>query len=249
MKLTHTKLLLENKTSILENVKQAKQYVGSGKLSQDELKTLIDIDPSPTRKYVGWMAKQWVNKNVTDINVLRNTIEEFNTFLEKGKAKTKDINQFKSFKDLASEVDQINKSGEGISVKDLESDYDTIIDNSDLLIMSPHTHEASRKLGLSYFSFRDCGDGTKDSSWCTTYKAPDHFNDYYYSHNVTFYYIKVKSQDLINQLKKEFPQRWETLIVVALAVLENGQIDGYDGLDNQMNSNTIQKYTKIIGIS
>lgn len=249
MKLTYTKLLLENKTFIIENVKQAKQYADSGKLSQDELKTLIDIDPSPTRKYVGWMAKQWINKNVTDIDVLRNTIEEFNTFLEKGKAKTKDINQFKSFEDLASEVDQINKSGKGISVKDLESDYDTVIDNSDLLIMSPHTHEASRKLGLSYFAFRDCGDGKKDSAWCTTYKAPDHFNDYYYSRNVTFYYIKVKSQNLIDQLKKEFPKRWKNLIVVALVVLENGQIDGYDGLDKQMNNETIQKYIKIIGIS
>jgi hypothetical protein len=249
MKLIYTKLLLENKTFIIENVKQAKQYADSGKLSQDELKTLIDIDPSPTRKYVGWMAKQWINKNVTDIDVLRNTIEEFNTFLEKGKAKTKDINQFKSFEDLASEVDQINKSGEGISVKDLESDYDTVIDNSDLLIMSPHTHEASRKLGLSYFAFRDCEDGRKDSTWCTTYKAPDHFNDYYYSRNVTFYYVKIKSQNLIDQLKREFPKRWKNLIVVALAVLENGQIDGYDGLDKQMNNETIQKYTKIIGIS
>jgi hypothetical protein len=249
MKLIHAKLLLENKTFIIENVKQAKQYVKSGKLSQDELKTLIDIDPTPTRKYVGWMAKQWINKNVTDIDVLRNTIEEFNTFSKKGKAKTKDIYRLKTFQDLASEVDQLNKSGEGISAKELESDYDTIIDNSDLLIMSPHTHEASRKLGLSYFSFRDCGDGTKDSSWCTTYKAPDHFNSYYYSANVTFYYIKIKSRDLINQLKKAFPKRWETLIVVALVVLNDGQIDGYDGLDKQMNSSTIKKYTKIIGIS
>lgn len=249
MKLTHTKLLLENKSFIIENVRQAKQYVGSGKLSQDELKTLIDIDPSPTRKYVGWMAKQWVNKNVTDIDVLRNTIEEFNTFLKKGKTKTKDIYQIKTFKDLASEVDQINQSGEGVSVKDLESDYDVVIDNSNLLIMSPHTHEASRKLGLSYFAFRDCGDGTKDSSWCTTYKAPDHFNDYYYSNNVTFYYIKVKSQDLIDQLKAEFPKRWERLVVVALAVFEDGKIDGYDGLDKQMGSSTIKKYNKIIGIS
>ena len=230
MKLTNSILLLENKSSILENVKQAKQYVSSGKLTQDELKTLVDIDPTPTRKYVGWMAKQWINKQVTDIDELRNTIEEFNTFLNKGKSKTKDIYQIKTFKALKDEVEQINQSGEGISVKDLESDYDTVIDNSDLLIMSPHTHEASRKLGLSQFAFRDCGDGSKDSSWCTTYKAPDHFNDYYYSSNVTFYYIKVKSQEMVNQLQKAFPKRWKNLIVVALAVLENGEIDGYDGM-------------------
>jgi hypothetical protein len=249
MKLKHSKLLTENKHSILENVKQAKQYVSSGKLTQDELKTLIDIDPSPTRKYVGWMAKQWVNKLVTDIDDLRNTIEEFNTFLEKGKAKTKDIYQIKTFKALADEVDQINKSGDGVSVKDLESDYDTVTDDSNLLIMSPHTHEASRKLGLSKFAFRDCGDGSKDSSWCTTYSAPDHFNDYYYSSNVTFYYIKVKSQQMVKQLKKSFPKRWKNMVVVALAVYEDGEIDGYDGLDKQIKAKDIKKYTNIIGIS
>lgn len=249
MKLKHSKLLTENKHSILENIKQAKQYVQSGKLSDDELKTLIDIDPTPTRKYVGWMAKQWVTKQVTDIDDLRNTIEEFNTFLEKGKTKTKDIYQIKTFKSLQDEVDSINQSGEGVSVKDLESDYDTVLDNQDLLIMSPHTHEASRKLGLSQFAFRDCGDGSKDSSWCTTYKAPDHFNDYYYTNNVTFYYIKVKSENMISQLKKSFPKRWKNLIVVALAVLENGQIDGYDGLDKQIKPNDIKTYTDIIGIS
>ena len=249
MKFNNSKLIKENKHSILENVKQAKQYVDSGKLTQDELKTLIDIDPTPTRKYVGWMAKQWVNKQVTDTDDLRNTIEEFNTFLEKGKTKTKDIYQIKSFKDLASEVDQINQSGEAVSVKDLESDHETVLDNSDLLIMIPHTHEASRKLGLSQFAFRDCGDGSKDSSWCTTYKAPDHFNDYYYQQNVTFYYIKVKSQQMIEQLKKAFPNRWKNMIMVALAVLDNGKMDGYDGLDKQIKKSDIKTYTDIIGIS
>ncbi len=249
MKFSNSKLIKENKHSILENVKQAKQYVDSGKLTQDELKTLIDIDPTPTRKYVGWMAKQWANKQVTDTDDLRNTIEEFNTFLEKGKTKTKDIYQIKSFKDLASEVDQINQSGEAVSVKDLESDHETVLDNSDLLIMIPHTHEASRKLGLSQFAFRDCGDGSKDSSWCTTYKAPDHFNDYYYQKNVTFYYIKVKSQQMIEQLKKAFPNRWKNMIMVALAVLDNGKMDGYDGLDKQIKKSDIKTYTDIIGIS
>jgi hypothetical protein len=248
MKLKHTPLILENKSNILENVKQAKQYVQAGKLSEDDLKKIIEIDPTPTRKFVGWLAKIWITEK-PDIDDLRNTIEEYNTFLEKGKVKTKDINQFKSFNELYSEVDQLNKTGEGISVKDLESDYDTIIDNSDLLIMSPHTHEASRKLGLSYFAFRDCGDGGKDSSWCTTYKAPNHFNDYYYSNNVTFYYIKVKSKQMIDQLKQSFGKRWERMVVVALAVLQNDKIDGYDGLDKQITNSDIKKFTDIIGIS
>jgi hypothetical protein len=247
MKLTYPKLLKENKSYILENVKQGKQYVAQGKLSEDDLKKLIEIDPTPTKKYVGWMSKIWVTEK-PDIDNLRNTIEEYNTFLNKGKAKTKDINQFKSFKDLYAEVDSINQSGEGTSIKDLENDYETIIDTPDLLIMSPHTHEASRKLGLSKFQFRDCKDG-KDSAWCTTYKAPDHFNDYYYTSNVTFYYIRVKSPELINKLKEAFPKKYKQLEVVALAVLDNGQIDGYDGLDKQMSKKEIDTFTNIIGIS
>jgi len=249
MKFNFSKLLIENKHSILENIRQAKQYVESGKLTQEELKILTDIDPSPTRKYVGWMAKQWAEKQITDIDDLRNTIEEFNTLLEKGKTKTKDIYQIKSFKALQDEVGQINNSGENISTRELESDYDTVLENSDLLIMSPHTHEASRKLGLSQFAFRDCGDDGKDSSWCTTYKAPDHFNDYYYTNNVTFYYVKVKSQQMINQLQDKFPKTWKNLVVVALAVLDNGNIDGYDGLDKQISKGNIKEYTDIIGIS
>ena len=114
--------------------------------------------------------------------------------------------------------------------------------------MSPHTHEASRKLGLSKFQFRDC-EGGKDSAWCTTYKAPDHFNDYYYTRNVTFYYIRVKSPELINKLKEAFPKQYKELEVVALAVLDNGQIDGYDGLDNQISEKNINTFTNIIGIS
>lgn len=249
MNLPKAQLLYENKFQILENIKQAKQYISQGKLTQEELKKFVEIDPSPTRKYVGWMAKQFVLRNVPDIDELRNTIEEFHTFSEAGKSKTKDIYRIKTFKELKDEVDELNKTGASISVKDLENDYDTIIDNSDLLIMSPHTHEASRKLGLSHFAYRDCGNGKKDSSWCTTYKAPNHFNDYYYKHNVTFYYIKVRSKSMMNQLKDEFRTKWKNFTVVALAVLEDNKIDGYDGLDRRMGKSQIDKFTNIIGIS
>ena len=246
MKFINPKLLRENKITILENVKLGKQYVQQGKLSEEDLKKLLEIDPTPQKKYVGWMSKIWITEK-PDLDDLRNTVEEYNTFVDKGKAKTKDINQFKSFKALHDEVDQINQSGEGVSVKDLDSDYDTLVNNDRLLIMSPHTHEASRKLGLSHFAFRNCGGG-KDSAWCTTYKAPDHFNSYYYKHNVTFYYIKVKSPELIQKLKEAFPSRYRELKVVALAVLGNGKIDGYDGLDKQMREKDIKTFTDIIGI-
>jgi hypothetical protein len=253
MKLSKSKLLKENKNYILENVKLAKVYVSQGKLSENELKKLIEIDPTPTLKYVDWMSKVWVNeKPKPDFDDLRNKIEEYNTFVKRDKTEKKDINRFENFADLKTEIDYLNSIGAGKSVKDLESDWEFVgdynLENKNLLIMCPHTHEASRKLGLSYFAYRSCGDGRKDSAWCTTYKAPDHFTSYYYNHNVTFYYVKVKSEDLMEKIKKEFPNRYKELQIVALAVLDNGKIDGYDGLDKQLSSSDVKKYTSIIGI-
>ena len=240
-------LLKENRQSILENVKQAKQYVQAGTLSEEDLKTLIQIDPTPTRKFVGWMAKIWITEK-PDLNDLSNTIGEYTALLEKGKAETKDIYQFKSFLDLQSEVGKINQSGEGVSNKELESDYDIVTNNADLLIISPHTHQASRKLGLSHFAFRDC-EGVKDSKWCTAYKAPDEFHRYYYKLNITFYYVKIKSPQMILKLKKIFSDNWQSMVVTALLVYPNGTIEGFDGLDMMISKENLTKYINIIGIS
>lgn len=245
MNLKGLKFIKENVDLIKESVKQGKMYVDQGKLSKEDLETLIKGSPDP--KYVGWMSKIWINQK-PDMDDLRNTVEEFDTFTKKGKSKIKDINQFKSFEDLKSEVNRINQSGEAVSTKDLESDYETLVDNDRMLIMVPHTHEASRKLGLSYFSFRNCKGGGKDSAWCTTYKAPDHFDDYYYNNGVTFYYIRVRSKELIEKLKKAFPKKYKEFEVVALAVLPNKKIDGYDGLDKQMSPSEIKTYKTILGL-
>jgi hypothetical protein len=241
---------------LVENKKQAQLYVDQDKLSLDDFNKLLDADPSKQKKYVGWMAKQWITKvGEFDIDDLRNTVEEYDVFLNKGKAKTKDINAFKTFEDLAAEVKELNDTGAGLSQAELESDYDLIIDDNDKLIMRPNTHEASRKLGLTTFKYRDCGDGRKDSEWCTTYKAPDHWNKYYLKDSITFYYILIKSDELMQKLKKELPRageaRAEHMRVVALAVLPDGQFDAYDGLDKRFDSGTsqtnIKKFIKIIG--
>jgi hypothetical protein len=54
---------------------------------------------------------------------------------------------------------------------------------------------------------------------------------------------------MISQLKQAFPKRWQNLVVTALAVMGNGKIDGYDGLDKQIKQKDIQTYTNIIAIS
>jgi hypothetical protein len=244
------------KCLFLENKKQAMVMVQKGSLSQEDLDNIINADPSPTKKYTGWLAKQWVQGNVQDIDTLRNNIEEFDAFEKRGKTTKKDIYQYANFKELEDEVHRLNNSVEGMSNKDLQEDYEVVRDDENLFVAVPHTHEASRKLGLSKFAYRKCEQG-KDSAWCTTYKAPDHFNDYYYKNNVTFYYILVKSEKIRNELKQNGfgPQ----FTVAAIAVLSDDMsnrarskgydnMDGYDGLDKQFKGKKLANYLEIIGL-
>ena len=236
---------------IQENRKQAKELVVQGKLSPTDFEEIVRIDPSPTKKYTGWLARQWVNKTtsgIQSIDNLRNTIEEYDAFVTSGKAKTKDIFQFKSFVDLKKEVDELNASGVE-SKSELRDDYEIVTDDDKVLIAVPHSHEASRYLGLSKFTYRDCEGGGKDSAWCTTYKAPDHFHNYYYKQGITLYYIKVKNESIINALKTAFPDKEGAMVVVALLVNKNGKLfDGYDANDNQLNTKQIATFRQIVGI-
>ncbi len=249
--------LITSNVFIHESRKFAKDLVRQNKLSADIFKKIEDIDPTKTKKFMGWMSKQWNLKNVTDIDELRNTIEEFNNFLERKKTKYSDIYQYKTFKDIKDDVDHLNTIG-SVSNSELERDYEVVQDDSDLYIAVPHTHEASRKLGLSKFAFRECGDGGgKDSAWCTTYKAPNHFNDYYYTHNVTFYYVLVKNDKIKEELNDAgYGPEFYT---VALALLSDehsekakakglSNIDAYDGNDHQFKGEKLNKYLNIIGL-
>lgn len=250
------KNLIKSSIILQESRKYAKELVRQNKISPDIFKKIEDIDPTKTKKFMGWMAKQWSLKNVADIDELRNTIEEFNSFLERKKTKYPDIYNYKSFKDIKDDVDTLNSMG-SMSVSELERDYEVVQDDSDLYVAVPHSHEASRKLGLSKFAYRDCGDGKKDSAWCTTYKAPNHFNDYYYTHNVTFYYILVKNDEIKEKLKEEgYGPEFYT---VALALLDEQNsekatlrglpnMDAYDGLDHQFTGEKLKKYLNIIGL-
>ena len=241
---------------ILENLKQAKEYLKNGKLTDEELKNLLEVDPTKQKKYVGWMAKKWIEggKQPIDAKQLADYIPTYDKLVSTNKIDERDINKFKSIKDLADKIEVIQSTGEDISISSLEKDADVILDNDDLLIMSPHTHEASRKLGLSTFAHRKCKGG-KDSAWCTTYKAPDHFNDYYYNNNVTFYYTKVLSQDVMEKLQQAFPKRYQAMVVIAFAVIPAGSlspepmIDAYDGKDKRIaTKKDLQKLIDILGI-
>ena len=244
----HTLKKISKKTVLRENTKFAKLQVINGKLTSEEFKKLVVIDPSPTKKYVGWMAKQWIAKNVTDIDELRNKIEEYDAFFKSGKAKTKDVYQFTSFDDLKKEVGELNAIGSE-SNSELRDDYEVVMDTDRLYIAAPHTHEASRYLGISKFQYRDCEGGTKDSAWCTTYKSPDHFTDYYFKQNLTIYYIKIIDELLIATVKAKFPKRGGAMVVTAVLITKEGVVHSwFDGDNKTLTESEITTFRKLIGI-
>lgn len=230
---------------LFENVKQGKQYVAAGKLSQEDLDAIINIDPSKTKKYVGWLSKQSITSGLKAPD-MKSYIEEYDVIAGKGKADRNDITQFKSFDELKKYVDELNARGTA-SLKELENDYDVIRDDADVYIVSPNTHEASRKLGLTVFAHRTNDKGEVcDSTWCTTYKNNSHFMSYYYKNNVTFYYTLIRSKEMMKELNELRGNN--ALEKIAFAVLENGMIDAYDADDKQIDANDIDIIRGIIGI-
>ena len=259
---------------LLESKKQAKIYLDQGKITPEDYNRLLDIDPSDTKKYVGWLAKIYISGEETDFDNLRNTVEEFDAFIKSGSIKKEqsDISGYKSFEQLKNVVDELNKSGSGISAGRLEGDFDVLVDNENLRIVAPYTHEASRKLGLTPmekggFAFRECEGGGKDSQWCTTYSNPTHFNSYFFKNGVDFFYILIRGSELQQRLKSAGfgPQHF----VVALARIikdvssvdisskavtaknNQGQTvlwDSYDGYDKQLSPNKLKKWMSIVGV-
>ena len=133
------------------------------------------------------------------------------------------------------------------SAKDLESDFETIVDNENVIIQVPHTHAASRKLGLSTYAYRECKDGSKDSAWCTTHGSPEFFKDYYHNDNKTLYYIKVKSPEIIQQLQT---LGLKSLVVSAVVVSDKNKINSvFNGKDEAIPTYLYSHYLeKVLGL-
>jgi hypothetical protein len=217
-----------------ESLKQGKEYLKQGKIEQAVLDEIVTIDPTKNNKYVGWLCKQYIHESF-DIGSIKSYIEEYDVLVNK-KSINADINSFKSINVFKEEIDKVN-STRSASLKELQTDFDVILDNDVMYIVRPNSYEASRKLGLSTFAHRNNEQsGSKDSAWCTTYSNSSHWNDYYYNHNVTFYYCKIKDETLISELNKKYKTNSSTcdLTVFAVAVLEDGTLDIYDANDAQI---------------
>lgn len=244
-----SKMLKENYGSgIVENRQLTKNLLQKGEISEELYKKIEEADPTPQKKYMFWMAKQLLSNDSLNIDILRNTIEEFDLFVKRGRIREKkDVNAYKTFEELKKVVDEINERG-AKSNKELERDYEVVEDSEEMFIVVPHSHDASRKLGLSEFAYRKRDQsGDCDSAWCTTFKTDSHFLDYYYNQNITFYYVKIRSEKKKEALKKAFGKNWEDKSIIAFVVHPDGEIEAYDAMDHRMTDQEVSKVRRVMG--
>ncbi len=136
---------------------------------------------------------------IEDLYKLKEDLEKFNILKNKQFWKSsKDINQYKSFKDLfdAVRLHQDLKSKSDLKVKKSSvdnKDYNLVYENSNWKIYSPLTKEASCILG-------------RDTRWCTASQGERNMFDYYNRKGKLFILINKQDEELKYQFHFESGQ-------------------------------------------
>jgi hypothetical protein len=254
-----------NRANLLvnENKAQLKQMLASNKIDQEEFNQILSSDNTPNKKYVGWVGRQYLKTKEPnakfDWDSLRNAVTEFiamvnnNTFT----GDETNIEKYPDYEALQKKVSEGNEkaAAAGPSKKEAAADMEVDFNSKDALVVSPLSHEAARKLGLSEFAHRvNPETGQKDCAWCITYKNPTHWNDYTDNQLITFYFAKPKTQEKLQELQKAFPKRNVQSLAILVSLVgdpdkEQGKItSGYDADDKQMSAADVKKYLNILGV-
>jgi len=159
-----------------------------------DIDKLWNGDPSKTKKYVSWTAKNLSNDS--QIDELLGLIAVFDK--QNSKFKVKDINWYKSIADLKSAVDAVLDSGPSKTQlrKESSSGAVKISEDDAWVVFRIDTKQAAQKLG-------------RDAKWCIT--MPDkNYYEQYVSDGVKFYYFISKISEARTPNSK-----------IAVAVYEN----------------------------
>jgi hypothetical protein len=235
----------QNKPTLNESKSKLKSlFLDRGIITSEEFQSILNADPSPTKKYSPWMAKMMKNEGKT-IDQVRNLVEEFDLYVQRERlqGQQKDINTYKTFDDLFKIVDDLNNRATA-SNKELETDYDVLVDTPEITVYRPNTHEASRKLGMSKMCYRD----GKDSVWCTTHKSSGQWDSHFFNKMATFYYIAVNGGQPIECLKEKYGRNYLPFTRFALLVFPDNRMEGYDAENRRYKGRELEEYRECLGL-
>lgn len=166
-----------------------KNYLTDGLVTPQQYDELKALDPSPNKKYFGWLLKMFVKEH--DISRLK-SIVDFHNAVMKGKIKGKDseIYQYKTSEAMSDKVRHVAEVQTGGEIdRAAKEGAKTVYENSNCKIKRIMTTDAS----IVY------GSGTK---WCiAASKSYNYFRDYYQRDGHYIYYVLAK-KPVGNSLEK-----------------------------------------------
>jgi len=170
---------------IIESLKVArKQFLDTGKVPADIFKKFSEADPSPRKKYILWMCKQYVIDPSQAHHIL-NVVADFDSLVHRGKISKEESDIYKH---TLSEVGRIiqkaeKKKTKGERKREQKAEVEKVFENDRILVVVPHTYEASKIYGAN-------------TKWCTTSEEDSEFwNSYYISQKARLYYIIDKKEN------------------------------------------------------
>jgi hypothetical protein len=213
-------LLVEAKADTIKEKWKKKLFAGSS-LTDGDVDTIIDHlndhDPSPTKRYLEWMAKQMAAyvKDEEDNDGGWNgdlksdwwaVVERFDKARET--MEQKDINAYASVDELRAALAQKPTHSKSQLKKQTKLDGAVkLLEDEDHLFI----YVTSKDAAVNY------GSGTK---WCITSKTERHFEKYD-ERGVRFYFLFQKKRPSTDPRHK-----------IAYAVSPNGEVEAYDAEDN-----------------
>lgn len=175
------KKIIGSNESINEGVAELeKKYVESGQIDKEQFDKFVKGDPSKTKKYVGWMAARYAEKQERPEHLI-DAIKVFDKYVNKNLIQNKDINSYKTVEQLDDAMDEIGDTQtKSQKVKEIKSKgAEKVIDNDKCYVYHITTHEAAMLYG-------------KGTKWCITMPNGYYWQQYTERNYVTFYFAILK---------------------------------------------------------
>lgn len=194
-------------------------FLDKGVITKEVFNKFLHEDPTPQKKYVFWMIKEYL-KQASEEELVTTNIDvddlfmgilgpifsyttEYSTLLNRLPQENRDVYKL-SFTELAEIVDTINNGndelGEKKSLRKKAYENSSVIyDENGVSVVVPGDHD-----GICYF-----GQGTK---WCVSMKGDSgHFTGYYFHRKNTFYIINVTGKGVQAKIKEYYQDKWEKM--------------------------------------
>jgi ribosomal protein S18 acetylase RimI-like enzyme len=164
---------------------------------ESDLDKLMSLDKTPTKKHAVKLADYYVE--VKDLGIIESY---YNRFIENGNLNTKDINQWKTFKDFENIVDSSNVK---VSKAFGEIEEKPIYEDDKIRVFHGDSKEKCIKLSNGYTFCIGRNDGG------------NLYNHYRYNAETTFYFIRFKEKsNRLDQSSKKYEDEDHYIVIQAL---------------------------------